>query len=181
MHSIQTMHDPSSSLLFNDYDRLIGWIDSAEILMQFAGPAFHFPLTHEQLSESLNDEKRLSFVVVEDSTNEAIGHAEIYKADNSAFFGRLLIGDEQRRGKGTGLSVVSALLRIAFDDLNYSLAELNVFDWNVAAIRCYQKAGFVLNPEKKAERRVNGQMWTAVNMRLPKSNSAGKNLISAKP
>jgi hypothetical protein len=30
------------------YADLISWIDSKEMLMQFAGPSFDFPLTNEQ-------------------------------------------------------------------------------------------------------------------------------------
>ncbi|KAA0546683.1 hypothetical protein FZW96_15755 [Bacillus sp. BGMRC 2118] len=32
-----------------DYDRLISWIDSPALLLQWAGPIFTFPLNHEQL------------------------------------------------------------------------------------------------------------------------------------
>ncbi len=40
--------------------------------------------------------------------------------------------------------MVQQLLDIAFIDLKQSKVELNVFDWNISAIKCYDKAGSVL-------------------------------------
>ena len=151
-----------------DYDRLILWVDSAESLMQFAGPGFVFPLTHQQLDDSLSDSKRKAFKVVDVAGNATIGHAEIYLTTEAAHFGRILIGDEKQRGKGIGQMIVAQLLHIAFEEMNQSLATLNVFDWNLAAIKCYEKGGFAVNPDKRLARTVNGKTWTALNMVLPK-------------
>ena len=150
------------------YARLIEWVDSEESLMQFAGPAFSFPLTEDQLEKSLSDKKRFAFSVIDKSRKEAIGHSEIYLAENSAYLGRILIGDASLRGQGIGQQTVALLLEYAFINLQQSKAELNVFDWNVSAIRCYQKCGFVINPSKKLERKVNGKIWIAINMVLTK-------------
>ena len=150
------------------YKRLIEWINSEESLMQFAGPAFAFPLTKDQLEKSLSDKNRFAFSVVDESRKEPIGHAEIYLAETSVYLGKILIGDKSFRGKGIGQQVVALLLEYAFLNLEQSVAELNVFDWNVGAIRCYEKCGFVINPNKKLERKVNGKIWIAVNMRLTK-------------
>lgn len=149
----------------SDYDRLISWVNSAETLMQFAGPAFTFPLTHEQLDASLSDKNRIAFKVV-NTSNETIGHAEVYVTSQSAYLGRILIGDVQLRGKGLGLQLVSSLLVYCFEVLQQSNVALNVFDWNTGAIRCYEKAGFQINPDKKAERKVNGKTWVALNMTI---------------
>ncbi len=48
------------------YANLISWIHSEEDLMQFAGPAFSFPLTNEQLASSLSDKNRFAFIVIDD-------------------------------------------------------------------------------------------------------------------
>ncbi|HVF80655.1 MAG TPA: GNAT family protein, partial [Flavisolibacter sp.] len=143
--------------------QLISWIDSEELLMQFAGPEFRFPLTKEQLDKSVNDSNRYAFKVV-DAEQETIGHAEIYLTENSACLCRIIIGEKELRGKGVGQLIVRLLLNFAFTELNQDKAELNVFDWNTTAIKCYEKAGFVVSPSKKLERTVNGKVWTAVNM-----------------
>jgi RimJ/RimL family protein N-acetyltransferase len=61
------------------------------------------------------------------------------------------------------------LLRYAFEKLDADVVELNVFDWNVAGIRCYEVVGFVLNPDKKQTLEVNGKIWQALNMTIEKN------------
>ena len=85
-----------------DYEQLICWIDSAKMLMQFAGPVFVFPLTAAQLDTSLNDVNRFAFKVVDSKSKNTIGHAEIYLTDTAAYLGRILVGDKAKRGKGIG-------------------------------------------------------------------------------
>jgi RimJ/RimL family protein N-acetyltransferase len=148
----------------SDYAALISWIEDAESLMQFAGPAFTFPLTVEQLEQSHSDKNRHSFKVIDTAGEAVIGHAEIYLSQQSAYLGRIIIGDKKFRGKGLGQQLVYELLKHAFFQLNQTKAALNVFDWNTAAINCYKKVGFVFNPLKKAERVVNGKTWTVLNM-----------------
>lgn len=151
------------------YEDLISWVDSEEQLMQFAGPAFTFPLTKEQLEISLRDKNRFAFKVVNCQTNTTIGHSEIYLTGQSAYLGRIIIGDKTQRGKGLGQQIVKLLLALAFSDLGKTEVELNVFDWNVEAIKCYEKVGFIINPDKKNERQIKNEIWTAINMTIDKS------------
>lgn len=151
------------------FSDLISWVDSEEQLMQFAGPEFTFPLTKEQLEISLRDKHRFSFRVVNCKTNVTIGHSEIYLTDHSAYLGRIIIGDKKQRGKGLGQQIVNLLLDFVFSKFDKIKVELNVFDWNIEAIKCYEKAGFVINPYKKNERQINNQIWTAINMTIDKS------------
>ena len=152
------------------YRDLICWVDSEEALMQFAGPAFTFPLTNEQLDISVSEKNRHSFRVIENGTNLSIGHCEIFLTDTSARLGRILIGDKEQRGKGLGKQVVNLLLDFAFHNLDRTKAELNVFDFNIIAIKCYEKVGFVINPNKKLERKINDKTWTALNMTINKTD-----------
>jgi RimJ/RimL family protein N-acetyltransferase len=155
------------------YDTLISWVDSAETLMQFAGPAFSFPLTTDQLDKSLSDPKRFAFQVIDPSDDSKIGHAEIYLAADSAYLGRILIADPQRRGQGLGQQIVSMLLDFAFRELHQTKAQLNVFEWNTIAIRCYEKVGFQINPDKKFDRTINGQTWKGLNMTIDRQRWEG--------
>lgn len=152
-----------------NYADLISWIENEEALMQFAGPAFTFPLTAEQLDISLSDRNRIAFRVANNETDLSIGHAEIYLSDDSAKIGRILIGNKAQRGKGLGQQIVHLLLDHIFSNFDRTKVELNVFDWNIAAIKCYEKVGFTKNLDKKLERKVNGQVWNAFNMSIDKS------------
>lgn len=158
-----------------NYADLISWIDSEETLMQFGGPLFTFPLTDEQLDISLSDPGRMVFTVVNNETNASIGHAEIYVSGTSAKLGRILIGDKNYRGKGLGQQIVHLLLQFTFSRLNKTLVELNVFDWNSNAIKCYETVGFVINPHIRLERKIKSETWIAINMTIHQSTYEMKN------
>jgi hypothetical protein len=86
-----------------DFERLINWIETEEILFQFSGTIFKFPLTKEQLIEYSHSEKIIPFKIVNIETNEIIGHSEIYRTENNEVkLCRILIGDENQRGNGIG-------------------------------------------------------------------------------
>ncbi len=148
-----------------DFDTLIRWVDSEETLVQFAGQHFTFPLTLPQLAASLQNKNRFAFKIVVAATGTSIGHAGIHlPGTGTAVLCRILIGDIAFRGKGLCQELIKALLTITFTQLNVEKAELNVFDWNIPAIKCYQRSGLVINPGKTKERIVNGKIWTALNM-----------------
>ena len=48
----------------DSYKDLISWVDNKEMLMQFAGPAFDFPLTNEQLDKSISDVFKLQIMFI---------------------------------------------------------------------------------------------------------------------
>jgi RimJ/RimL family protein N-acetyltransferase len=154
-----------------DFDRLISWIDSEELLITIAGTVFSFPVTTDQLQKYLDDEKSHSFNIVDTSGNNVIGHAEIVLSGGNMYkIDKLIIGDRSNRGKGIGQQVINELLDHAFTKLNAETVELNVFDWNIAAIRCYEKCGFIMNPDKQATFKSGDQTWMALNMTVEKES-----------
>lgn len=151
-----------------DFGQLICWSATPEILMQYAGPSFNFPLTIAQLEATLADKKRQAYSIMHQADNVPIGHAEIYFPNPStAHFCRILIGNENHRGKGFGLLTVQDLLTKFFSIDGITEASLNVYDWNTAAIQCYTNAGFSTN-NISSPAHINGQVWTTLNMRLTK-------------
>ncbi len=147
----------------NDFDNLISWIISKEDLIQFAGSIFDFPLSKEQLKKYILDPNVEAYKVMYE--NNHIGHAEINVSENtSPKLCRILIGNSNYRGKGLGQKIVESLLEICKDKYGSTVVELNVFDWNENAIRCYEKVGFQFNREKQKEIIVNGKKWLSINM-----------------
>ena len=153
-----------------DYHNLISWIDSEEMLVQIAGRQMQFPVTAEQLDLSQSDKNRFAFSIVWNETNQSIGHCELYLLENSARIDRIIIGDKSMKGKGICGILMSLLLQYGFHELNLPMLELNVFDWNTAAIKCYEKCGFEINPHKSVTRQVNGQTWKGLNMEINKTD-----------
>lgn len=149
-----------------DFKILNSWIENPRYLMQFAGAALSFPLTEEQFFEDLKNPKRNAFSVLDEESKNIIGHAQILEKDATFLLGRILIGPENHRGKGLGQIIVQQLLDFGYQHFPNKSAELNVFDWNIGAIKCYEKFGFKLNPKIKKEVQIGNEIWTSVNMIL---------------
>lgn len=154
--------DPFKS---KDFDRLMGWIDSEALLITIAGTEFTYPLTHDQLYRYLLARDSHLFNIVDDTDKKVVGHAQlILSGDGMYKIDKLIIGDQSQRGKGRGQAVIRLLLAYAFEKLNAEIVELNVFDWNIAGIRCYEKCGFKINPEKKQVYKMGDESWNTINM-----------------
>jgi RimJ/RimL family protein N-acetyltransferase len=151
----------------SDFHTLISWVDSPELLLTIAGTDFTYPLTAEQLQVYLGGSKSHSFNIVDGSGDKVIGHAEIVSMGDGIFkIDKLLIGDKSIRGKGIGQAVINELLEYSFSTLKATMVELNVFDWNIGAIKCYEKCGFTINPKKRSTFKMGDENWLAINMTI---------------
>lgn len=152
----------------NDAPALISNIKDKKALLQFAGPMYHFPLTEDQLEADVSDEKRTLFKIVEAENQNTIGHAQIFLKDTTFLLGRILIWDENNRGKGYGKKVMQELLKYGFRNFNREIAELNVYDWNTGAIECYKKVGFTIDQDIRNEAKIDDETWVSLNMKIHK-------------
>lgn len=71
----------------------------------------------------------------------SIGLHHIDWKDSTCTFG-IALGEKEYWSRGYGTKATRAILRYAFDELNLHRVELEVFEYNPRAIRCYEKAGF---------------------------------------
>lgn len=152
----------------SDFDKLISWVDNEELLITIAGTYFTYPLTTVQLQNYVDDSNSLSFNILDISQNKTIGHAEIILNDDNCKLDKILIGDKSNRGKGIGELVINELLAYSFEILKAKEVELYVYDWNIAGIKCYEKAGFTFNEQKTLSTPVKDATWIAKNMRIDK-------------
>lgn len=148
-----------------DASQLISKIKDERMLLQFAGPAYSFPLTEEQLYSDLSNENRTLFKIT-DHDGHTIGHAQIFLKEKTFLLGRILIWDENNRGKGYGKKVMQELLKYGFSHFDKETAELNVYDWNTGAIECYRKVGFHFDPDVKSEAKIDQETWVSLNMKI---------------
>lgn len=155
----------------SDFDRLIGWVPSAEFMMQWTGMMFQFPLTHEQLEKYLvRAEKHPDFCKIWKVMDEdiVVGHIEmnnIWEHDRKASLNRVLIAS-QVRGKGLGKQMVCAALRHGFEELGLHRIELSVYDFNTQARQCYEACGFVQEGFQRESRRMGDGWWNNVQMAI---------------
>lgn len=152
-----------------DTSELISRIEDKRALLQFAGPAYQFPLTKEQLENDLNNEKRFLFKVSDQTTGNVIGHAQIFLKEATFLLGRILIWDQNNRGKGYGKKIVQELLQYGFSHFDRETAELNVYDWNTGAIECYRKVGFKIDPDVMSEVNFDNEVWCSLNMKISRN------------
>jgi RimJ/RimL family protein N-acetyltransferase len=163
-----------------DFDRLIGWVESEEMLMQWAGPLFSWPLSHAQLASYLKSAEgreparaiyravRIDTARKPASGDDVVGHVELNAIDRrnrSATLSRVLVRPDLR-GKGIGGEMVHRLLEIAFDEMRLHRVDLFVFDYNAAAVRCYEKLGFAREGVLRDYRRLGDRYLTTVVMAI---------------
>ena len=55
----------------------------------------------------------------------------------------MMIGDKAMHGKGYGTDAVSLLCKLGFEEMNLHKIKVEVMAFNLAAIRCYEKCGFI--------------------------------------
>ena len=130
-----------------DYNLFLDWNDGKDedYLFQWAGPnVYHYPITIDQIKSHMN-ESFLRVYIILDNGNP-IGSIELEKINNetlSAHINRFILCDDAKN-KGFGTLALKQLINIAFKELGLKKLTLYVYCFNVGAIRCYEKAGFLL-------------------------------------
>lgn len=154
----------------DDFDKFISWIISEEELVQFAGPLFTYPLSHQQLNDYLLQHKKSPYKIRFIETGEIIGHCELNFENELPRLSRILIGEKSLRNKGIGTLVLYQIIDLLFTTTTHQAVDLSVFDWNHNAIACYHKIGFKIRPELKSSMLVSGKNWNAFNMILQRED-----------
>ncbi|MED3469542.1 MULTISPECIES: GNAT family N-acetyltransferase [Bacillus cereus group] len=153
----------------SDFKQLINWINCEEFLIQWSGNAFTFPLDEQQLEKYIESANTLAFKVVDEETSDVIGHISLGQIDNinkSARIGKVLVGNTKMRGRSIGKHMMKAVLHIAFDELKLHRVTLGVYDFNISAISCYEKIGFVKEGLLRESKRVGETYWNLWEMSM---------------
>jgi RimJ/RimL family protein N-acetyltransferase len=93
------------------------------------------------------------------------GFNEIDRRSRAAELG-IMIVDKNCWNKGYGTDAVHTLVGFGFGELNLNRIYLRVFDYNRRAIRCYEKAGFVMEGRLRQGHYHNGQYYDVLIMGL---------------
>jgi RimJ/RimL family protein N-acetyltransferase len=159
-----------------DFPRLINWISSPRLLLQWAGPQlFHYPLDEDQLGKYIGQANKgkpgsLIFKVVCKQKQEVIGHIELTGINNessTASICRVFV-DPGWRGKGACQEMARKIVEIGFNEYDLHRIELKVYDFNLGAISCYEKAGFVREGVLREAQREGNEYWNVVLMGILK-------------
>lgn len=131
-----------------DLPHLRAWVNDSEITDNLTN-IFSFPHTLHDTESFLNMmiEGRADsrgFVISDKDNLEYIGQIDLHKLDwinRTATLG-IVIGDKVKLGQGYGREAIRLLMKFAFETLNLNRLELDVYDFNERAIRCYLSCGF---------------------------------------
>ena len=159
----------------NDTDTLTSWIDTENMMLQWGGPLFAYPPDRLHMQRHLimgNDSPPANLVYkAVDENGQSVGHGEIcvinYK-HRTATLCRILIGPPEMRGRGFGIELIKCLLHVGFDMLHLHRIDLKVYEHNLGAIRCYEKAGFMKEGLMRHVLHVNGVYWNSYVMSILK-------------
>lgn len=159
-----------------DFSQLINWINSPKLLMKWGGSSLKYPLTEKQLEKYMENSncenpETLIYKAIDLNTNKTIGHislGHISKINNSARLGTVIIGEKEDRFKGLGEKIVKEALKIGFEKYNFHRINLVVFDFNLPAIKCYEKVGFTREGLQRECRKVNDEYWNLIEMSILK-------------
>ena len=166
-----------------DIPQLIEWIDTPDFLLQWAGLSMSFPLDRLQLEKYLENANHaqaevLAYKVVLSETGNTIGHislGNINRANGTARMCRVLIGDSKMQGKGIGKAMVNEILKIAFNQLQLHKVSLAVFDFNISAIKLYEKQGFRIEGYIREACRIKSEYWSFYEMSILEREWVAKN------
>ncbi len=152
------------SFKIEDWKYLKKWVSDESELIQFAGQIFAFPIDQKQVETYLSDSKRTVFKI-ENENNETIGIAEISILEgNVAKLARILIGEKSMRGKGIGTELINKLTEYGFNNLKKEKIILNVYSWNIGAIKCYENVGFSQTNKPIKLVKVGNEKWETIEM-----------------
>lgn len=165
------------SIELSDVDELLkGW-NSLE-LRNLVGAAALGPMSQGEEEEWVKstwkdkrEKTRFTFAVERIQGKKLLGTLGLFNCnwvDRSASLGIDIYSSEDR-GKGYGSEAVRLLLDFAFKTLNLNRVELEVFDFNERALRCYRKVGFREVGRKRQARLIDGKYRDVIVMDVLRS------------
>jgi diamine N-acetyltransferase len=147
-----------------DIPNFVRWFNDPEVRQKLLMIAPMSTAQEERWFESLRDRENDFIFAVEIQAGEAwvhIGNVGLHKIDwrsRTAVFG-IVLGEKKYWGQGYGTEATRTMLRFAFRTLNLHRVELEVFEYNPRAIRCYEKAGFQRDGTRRQSHFYDGRYW----------------------
>ncbi|PKQ65920.1 GNAT family N-acetyltransferase [Labilibaculum filiforme] len=148
------------------------WIKDEEAIV-YSLSIFQAMKTDQQIKEwylsSINDKRNSNRGIFVDGV--FVGYAGISGISSTNKSGEyfIFIGDKNYWGKGIGSEVTKMIVKIAFTELDLNRLMLTVSVPNVAGVKAYQRAGFVLEGRLRQAALRKGEFHDKLVMSILKS------------
>ncbi|MFA0485710.1 MULTISPECIES: N-acetyltransferase [Vibrio] len=160
----------------SDANEIVTWFTSLEDYVLWGGRTFGWPLEAASIIErsqepqvelyTFSESSALSELNSNGNNSELIGFMEFQRmSDSELRFCRVAIHPNQR-GKGLGQSMIESALDAAKQIPDVTTISLAVFQQNIGAKRCYDKAGFQVVDKEPSVKEFNGKTWPLYQMEL---------------
>jgi RimJ/RimL family protein N-acetyltransferase len=118
------------------------------------------------------------FVISDIKTEEYIGQIDLINIDwkNRVALMGIVIGEEEKQGKGYGYKAIEILQKFVFESLNLNKLELDLHDYNEKAYNCYLKCGFKEEGRLRQKFYINGHYTDMIHMGILRSEYEKKTL-----
>lgn len=151
---------PARTALLTD---LPDWFPTPQALAQWGGSELAFPLDAAQIAAMLAETateppRRLAFSGLDGDS--VVAHAQLVldQVNAVARLARFAIRPD-RRGEGLAAPFLAAVFRRLDAAGDFPRLELNVYTFNTAAIRLYEKLGFVREGVRRSSVKVGAARW----------------------
>ena len=153
-------------------ESFLKWFNNTEITQYLVAFRPMTRMAEEEWMENLktqDDTIRFSIIIPsEDGLEKLIGNCGIHNIDWKNRVGEvgIVIGENEYQNKGFGTEAMELILEYAFDTVNLNRIELYTYDFNISALKSYEKVGFIEEGRKRQSIWINGKYHDAILMSI---------------
>ncbi|MBW5448077.1 GNAT family N-acetyltransferase [Cohnella sp. CFH 77786] len=163
----------------DDLEPMRRWVNDPDIACHLSD-IFLYPHPLQASEQFLEDmlggqSESRGFVIADPVTEAYLGQANLDRIDWKNRVGSIgiVIASSDNLGKGYGKEALGLLIRFAFLELNLNRLELEVYDYNERARRCYLACGFREEGRLREKQYKNGRYVDVIVMGLLRSEWLG--------
>ncbi len=157
-----------------DYSYIHNWITDERTHALWCANLIPYPMTEEKLQDVLEkdaaDGGGCAYVATaDDGTLLGFFVLSVNVINNSGFL-KFVIVNNEFRGKGYGAQMIKLIQRYAFEIAGVSSIQINAFDVNTSARKCYARNGFVEDSFTENALVFHDESWGRYHMAVSKVN-----------
>jgi RimJ/RimL family protein N-acetyltransferase len=148
------------------------WLNDPDLTQYLSG---FLPLTRMKEEDWIENLKNRNDTIVfgillldENSGEKLIGNCGLHEIDwkNRVAEVGIMIGEKELHGKGYGTEAMEIILEYGFETVNLNRIQLHVYDFNIRAIKSYNKIGFIEEGRMRQAQFKNGKYHDMILMSM---------------